>query len=63
MTNAAEKEAGIKVSRSGKVTNGPDCPGVIARENPVACDREAVYVVEDRTMYKCDYGHRWRRLT
>ncbi len=67
MTTEAEKEAGISVqrtSRGARVTNGPPCPGSVARgEGAVECDRVAIAVVEDRSLYKCAYGHRWRRLT
>ncbi len=66
MTNQAEKDAGIRVqraSRGARVFDGPSCPGQIAREGGYTeCDRRAIAVVEDRSKYKCDYGHRWRRL-
>ncbi len=64
MTNQAEEAAGIEVTQKAGVKNGPPCPGRIAREGgQVECDRVAIAVVEARTMYKCAYGHRWRRLT
>ncbi len=64
MTNAAEKAAGIEVDRKANVTNGPPCRGHIAQgEHLVECDRQAIAVVEDRSKYKCAYGHRWRRLS
>ncbi len=67
MTTEAEKEAGISIQAKrygARVTGGPPCPGHIARgEGAVECDRVAIAVVEDRSMYKCAYGHRWRRLT
>lgn len=64
MTNEAEKAAGIKVDRKGNVTHGPPCRGVLSQEGHAKeCDRVAVAVVENRTRYKCDYGHRWGRMT
>lgn len=62
MTTKAEDEAGISVSRKANVTNGPPCPGTLLQEGRrTECGRPAVHVVEDRSMYKCAYGHRWRR--
>ena len=52
----------MKVAKSGRVSRGVGCPGGISRDGQsVACDRVAVAVVESRGMYKCSYGHRWRR--
>lgn len=55
-----------KVRADGSVENGPPCPGAIqlsAGGNVTlqGCGRPAIFVVEDRTKFKCAYGHRWNR--
>ncbi len=50
-----------EIQKNGTVRNGPPCHGVTQdSEGRIReCDRRAVAVVESRSKYKCDYGHRW----
>lgn len=42
----------MKVYSDAHVAQGPPCP---------ECGRLAIFVVEDRSMYKCGNGDRWLR--
>lgn len=50
------------IGKNASVRSGPPCPGaVISATEMIPCGRPAVFVVENRTKYKCAYGHRWVR--
>lgn len=50
----------VIIRKNAAVSSGPQCPGsIMADGQRRECDKRAIFVVENRRMYKCAYGHRW----